>query len=292
MSLLDEYREQVARGERDPADLAVAEMIDRDRGAWEQMLRQGAAEREHKYGLPSGSLYNDSDLEGVIRQVSYAANAGQDPRRWIDEALATYERRAASGGDRDAGGYDASPQPPSSAASSSAADWFSSNAPPPMEPYAAPERPSYLQGPYTPPSWTETFAAPSLEELLKDPGYLAAENAMQRGLERSAASRGSVLSGGFVGRTLPRALGAFTQSAYGDLYGRRLGEYTQRYGQFQDQASMGAQARSLNESAYQNDVSNALNQYNTRYRAYQDAILNNLDLARLSLNATQAGAPS
>lgn len=158
-------------------------------------------------------------------------------------------------------------------------------------PYAIPARPDYLQGPYTPPTWTDTYTPPSLDDLTSSPGYLADEASIQRGLERSAAANGSILSGGFVGRALPRALADFTSTAYQNLNNNLFQQYQQRYGQFTDAASMAAQARALNEGAYQADVANSLNQYNTRYRAYQDAINNNLSYAQLGLNATTAGAP-
>lgn len=113
--LTSAYQKEVDAGTRDAADLGAAQMIDRDRNAWEGMLKQGAAEQEQKYGLTPGSLYNSSDLEGVIRNASYARNAGVDPRQFINSALDNYVVRAASGGDRDAGGYDTSLPDPTAA---------------------------------------------------------------------------------------------------------------------------------------------------------------------------------
>lgn len=63
------------------------QMIDRDKSSWEQALKEGAAQR--------GVSYDPSDLEGVIRHASYGANAGQDPAKFLNEAFATYDKRAA-----------------------------------------------------------------------------------------------------------------------------------------------------------------------------------------------------
>lgn len=63
------------------------EMIDRDKGQWEQQLRASAQSK--------GVTYDPSDLEGVIRQVSYGANAGKDPLEFIKNQQAIYDQRAA-----------------------------------------------------------------------------------------------------------------------------------------------------------------------------------------------------
>lgn len=202
------------------------------------------------------------------------------------------------------------------------------------ETYNALQRPSYLQGPYQPPTWTggdfvapaepdalkTPFTAPTQAELEGSPGYLSMLGATQRGLERSAAAKGSVLSGGFVGQALPRALNEASSYAYGNLFSQKLagrqqqaGEYQaavgnafdtykQKYGQFSDARSADVGARQQNENAFQSDQAANTNQFNTRYQMYLDAIKNqrdarndyfgqNLDWARLGLDATTAGAP-
>src|SRR3990167_3291445 len=65
----------------------VNEMIERDKGSWERRLREEAGKK--------GLAYDPSDLEGVIRQVSYAKNVGKDPANYINDAVAGYARRAA-----------------------------------------------------------------------------------------------------------------------------------------------------------------------------------------------------
>ena len=88
--LTSQYEQQVGTGDRDPLDLQQSEIIDRDRGSWEQRLRQEAA--------ALGLAYEPSDVEDVIRQMSYAANAGRDPEEFIQQAIARYRERATSGG--------------------------------------------------------------------------------------------------------------------------------------------------------------------------------------------------
>ena len=64
----------------------VNEMIARDRGSWEQRLRAEAATRRVSY--------DPSDLEDVIRQVSYARNWGRDPADFLNQKLRTFGERA------------------------------------------------------------------------------------------------------------------------------------------------------------------------------------------------------
>lgn len=105
-TLATQYQGQIASGERDAADLPVANMIDRDWDDWQNELKQGASAIEQQYGLSSGSLYNPTDLRSVISNISYARNAGRDPREFINQTLDQYRVRGASGGARESGGYD------------------------------------------------------------------------------------------------------------------------------------------------------------------------------------------
>jgi hypothetical protein len=201
------------------------------------------------------------------------------------------------------------------------------------ETYTPLARPSYLSGEYVPGQWGETFAPPAKPSVLQtpyalptqaeleaSPGYTAGASAMQRGMERSAAAKGSILSGGFVGRTLPRALGEYAGSAYGNLVGQTLGarqqqygeysgdvsnafaQYQQRYGQFADAEGLKLGARNVNESAFQGDQASNLTGYNTRYGKYLDEAgmkrqaendlwSRNRDLSDLSLRAAALARP-
>lgn len=213
----------------------------------------------------------------------------------------------------------------SSTNSTAGADWFAANAPgaaPFTETYTTPERPAAIASPYVAPTWAggdfaapqkpasleQEFRPPTMAEVEASPGYQTRFAAGQQALERSAAARGSILSGG-TQKATARYGQDYAANEYGNEFARRLqgrqqtaGEYQtdfgnayqtyqQRYGQFMDAANLGAQGRQINESAYGSDVTNSRNQYNTRYGAYQDAIRNNFDYARLGLDATLGGRP-
>lgn len=162
-------------------------------------------------------------------------------------------------------------------------DWFSQNTPAPAT-YNALARPEYLQGAYKPQQWTEKFEAPSLADLEATPGYQARLGAAQKASERSAAAKGSILSGGFQ-TALGREQQNIASQEYGNVFGRAYDTYQQRYGQFRDQENANLGARGLNEATYQGDVAQNLNTYNTRYKGYRDTISDQFDLARLGLDA-------
>lgn len=117
---------------------------------------------------------------------------------------------------------------------------------PAPDPYTSPDRPDWLKGP---------FEAPTQEELENSPGYAARMAAAQRGFERGAAAKGSILSGG-TQVALSREMQNQASGEYSNLFGQRL------------------LGRQTDEGAFQSDVSNKLNQYKQRYQAYQDAIAN------------------
>lgn len=166
--------------------------------------------------------------------------------------------------------------------------WFDVNAPAP-EVYTALQRPDHLAKPYQAPQFTEQFTAPTLDELYADSGYRARLDAAQKASERSAAAKGSILSGGFQ-NALGRSQQEIASQGYGDLFNRKLGGYQQRLNTFATNAGLDLGGRTFNESAFQNDVLNNLNQYNTRYRSYRDLIGDQFRLADLGLSATTAGA--
>ena len=86
--LSTQYSSQVASGERDPVDYGASNIIDRDSSAWEQMLKDYAASK--------GVQYDPSDLAGVQRNFSYAANIGRDPMEFIQNQFSIYDQRASN----------------------------------------------------------------------------------------------------------------------------------------------------------------------------------------------------
>ncbi len=168
-------------------------------------------------------------------------------------------------------------------------DWFDQNIELTPEPYETLARPSYLQGEYIPPEWNEEFKAPSAGDLYADPGYQGRLDASRKGFERSAAAKGSILSGGSQ-VALGRQQQDLASQEYGQLFGRAYDTYQQRYGQFKDRLASDFGARGLNESAYQNDESNNSNRYDKRYRTWRSAVDDQFRLGELGFNATTAGA--
>jgi hypothetical protein len=170
-------------------------------------------------------------------------------------------------------------------------DWFdeitASMAP---QPYATPDLPDYLQQPYTAPTWDEQFKAPTMEDLYADPGYKSRLDASQKGFERSAAAKGSILSGG-----TQKALGRYMQdhaaNEYQGLFGRSMDQYQKRYDAFAGNAALGYNQYRERYNAYRDNVGDSLNQYGRRYQAYRDAIGDQFRLAELGYGATTAGAP-
>ena len=76
----------------DPAQYA---MIERDKGIWESRLKNEAR--------AAGVEYAPSDLEGILRQLRYAENAGKDPEIFVSQAVQRYRDRA---GNAPGGGTD------------------------------------------------------------------------------------------------------------------------------------------------------------------------------------------
>jgi hypothetical protein len=81
--------------------------------------------------------------------------------------------------------------------------------------------------------WTGQFQAPTNVTEQNDPGYQFRLQQGQQALERSAAARGGVLSGGAV-KAAQRYGQDYSSNEYGNVYNRALGEYQMGYNQFQN----------------------------------------------------------
>lgn len=80
--------------------------------------------------------------------------------------------------------------------------------------------------------WEKSFAGPTADTLKLDPGYQFRLDEGQKALERSAAARGGLTSGGTIKATERYAQGLASQE-YQNAYNRALIEYQQAYGEFQ-----------------------------------------------------------
>lgn len=96
------------------------------------------------------------------------------------------------------------------------------------------------------------FRPPTARDMQRDPGYQFRLQQGQQALERSAAARGGLLSGGFARNLTDYSQGMASQE-YGNVYQRRMGENQLRYGR--DLAQ--------NQSAYER----ALQGYQTNWNA-------------------------
>jgi hypothetical protein len=90
--LAEQYQRDVDKGERDPVDLNMARMIDRDRASWEASARAMANE----FGLE----YDPSDVEGIVRNLSYSRNntggAAGDAATYLGNLRENYAQRASN----------------------------------------------------------------------------------------------------------------------------------------------------------------------------------------------------
>lgn len=81
--------------------------------------------------------------------------------------------------------------------------------------------------------WTEKFKAPTWEDLQKDQGFQSRLATALKGMESSAAQKGTLLTGGFQ-KALARENQNIASQEYDKLYGRAQGEYGQNYSIFEN----------------------------------------------------------
>jgi len=73
-------------------------------------------------------------------------------------------------------------------------------------------------------AWTKEFQAPTAQDALNSPGFQFALGEGLKGIQNSAAARGTLLSGGTLKGLENYAIGTSLQN-YGDVYNRSMGEY-------------------------------------------------------------------
>jgi hypothetical protein len=76
--------------------------------------------------------------------------------------------------------------------------------------------------------WTEQFQAPTDVTEQNDPGFQFRLAEGTKALQRSAAAKGNLFTGG-TGKALTRYGQDYASSEYGNVYNRALGQFQQRY---------------------------------------------------------------
>jgi hypothetical protein len=85
--------------------------------------------------------------------------------------------------------------------------------------------------------YSEKFVAPDGLTEQNDPGYQARLSLGMQAMDRSAAARGSVLTGGVV-QAENQAAQDYASNEYGNVYNRAFNQYAQNYNQYeQNQAN-------------------------------------------------------
>lgn len=79
--------------------------------------------------------------------------------------------------------------------------------------------------------WTGSFSAPTAAEAQQDPGYSFRVSEGLKALDRGAAARGGLLTGGTLKAEQQYGQDMGSQE-YDKVYGRRFNEYLQKYGEF------------------------------------------------------------
>ena len=136
-----------APGVASATDPGVHAMIERDRAGWLDSLRTHASGFKDSGAGSNWEEVAQDELNAAIRQMRYADNAGTDPKRWLDEAMARIGTRLsenAPGEDKPPVGEDKPPV---------GEDTTTSNfAPRPATPYNAGQQQPYSMAPQGQPS--------------------------------------------------------------------------------------------------------------------------------------------
>jgi hypothetical protein len=150
-----------------------------------------------------------------------------------------------------------------------------------------------------------SFYAPSAADLQNSPGYQSRLALDQQARERSAAARGSILSGG-TQLELGRAAQDYASNEYNNLFNQSLATrgqnvqeqgqqfnqalagQQQNFGQYATQAGLDLGARQQNFNEGQGSFANALAAYQTNYNTFQGGVNNALAGRQQAENEYQA----
>ena len=293
--------EDLNQGSRDDPTYNPRDVITgRDQGSWEAALRAEAK----RLGVP----YDPSMLGDVVRQVSYAQNAGKGPAIFLQNAFRTIAARAsntpggapsgggAGGGTGGTGGGGGN-SGGGGGISGTGAGGFPTFAPPsPLQlpaPYAYPDYVApdpfaydaytlaqpFAYDPYTPatPFAYGDFQAPTGQSILSDPSYQFRLEQGQKALDASAANRGTLRTGGHLKDTLGYGQN-FASQEYGNIYNRAAEQYGTNRNNAQQNYAMNEANRAgayntnlgLAKSTYDTNEANRAGAYGTNYNVAKD----------------------
>jgi hypothetical protein len=226
-----------------PRDAAIDSHVSN----WYDYLQMKAREFEAQYGW---NPYHDSDLQGVIRNMSYEHNPYTDTQL-LDNVLQNWAQRndntpgAGRGGSGGGGGssYSGGLAPPGTGSG-----WMPTYTAPVFTPPAALNIPSW--------NAPAEFAAPTLEQARQEPGFAFAMEQGTKALEGSAASKGLLRTGG----TMKELLGfgqRLGEQNYQNVYNRNLTTYGTNY--------------KLSRDKYDTTVHEVEGEYDKAYQSLHDA---------------------
>lgn len=116
---------------------------------------------------------------------------------------------------------------------------------------------------------SKAFSAPTEEQMKTgDPGYQARMDAAQQALERSAAARGTLLTGG-TQKALGQAAQDYASNEYNNFYGQSANTYGMNQQAYASNYGQAAGKYGMDQNAYQQNYNNALQQYMTKFNVNQ-----------------------
>lgn len=122
---------------------------------------------------------------------------------------------------------------------------------------------------FTAPTWDKKFQGPTAADLDADTGYQEQLKRGQQALERSAASRGTVLNPGTL-KDLADYSQATASSEMDKLYGRKANEYSQDYSQYLQGVQQKANEYQQRYKQYLDAYGQAANSFGINYGVYND----------------------
>lgn len=279
------YARANAAGPPQPAPPQFSEQAMRD--AWAGQSDHSPAALARLGGQHGVEIRGDTVILPDGRKIDAVMDeGGRDDPGWIDlSAPGGVSRgsvgagpRRGGGGGRRAGGGDATGAP--STAPSTGASTFSAS----TSPLSVPAFTEEFK--YDP--WTRKFEAPKGEDVFNDPGYQFRLQQGQQALERAAAARGTLNTGGTLKDVSQFGQGLASQE-YGQAYGRKMGEYQSDYGDY-----LGGYGRALGEfgqraGLFGQNYQRGLQGFQAAQQAQAQEFGQGFDLRQLAQNESQFG---